>query len=66
MISMTNSRFMKRLDQRPNLDTDAAHAGVGEFSREALQRLRNLAPLGCGEWGVGDLHGVGLENEVNK
>ena len=51
-------------DQRPNLNTDAAHAGVGELAREALQTLRNLALLGCGEWGVGDLRGVRLE--VNK
>lgn len=51
------------LDQRPDLDTDVVHTGVGELGWEALQALRDLALLGCGEWGVGDLCSVGLENE---
>jgi hypothetical protein len=60
-----NNKFKvhEGLDQRPNLDTDVAHTGVGELGWEALQTLRDLALLGCGEWGVGDLRSVGLENE---
>jgi len=54
------------LDQRPNLDTNAAHTGIGELAWETLQTLRDLALLGCGERGVGALRGVDLENEGEK
>jgi len=60
VISTTHSKVHEGLDQRPNLDTDVAHTGVRELGRQVLQTLRDLALLGCGEWGVGDLRGVGL------